>query len=320
MSVSYYPLFTQTVGAAGASTITFNNIPQGYQDLKIEYSLRSNAASSTADGNNFVVNGLANIYSWTQVYSTGAGLGGNNLANSTSYLGVVPAATGTANIFSVGTLEIPNYTGGTYKQGFVNSVSENNTVGATAHLISNLIKTTSPITSLSLVCGNGSFVQYSTVTIYARAAQYSTALPVSPSNPLVVDQAGFAAVSFTPSSSDNATTYAVTDNNSVTTYGASSPIIAPVTLGSATTYTVKAINSLGSASAAINPSVTSSNSFASIATVTLASAASPIVFTNIPQNYTHLQLRTSLRNTNSGATESFSVIILNGDAKRFSSA
>jgi hypothetical protein len=299
MSVSYYPLFTQTVGAGGAATINFANIPQGYQDLRIEFSLRSNAAAGTADGNIITVNNSAypsSIYSWTQVYSTGAGVGGNNYVTG-SYMGVVNASTATAGIFTVGSVDIPAYSGGAYKSAFVDSTSENGGGSPyTAQFISNSIRTTAPITSLTITCGNGSFVQYSTVTIYVRAAQYQAALPVSPSNPAVTDQAGFASVSFTPSSSDNASIYAVTDSNAVTTYGAYSPIVAPLTVGTSTTYTVKAINALGSSQTAATSSITTSNAFASIGTVyassgTIASAN----FYNIPQNYSHLQIRAFTR-------------------------
>jgi len=303
MSVSYYPLFTQTVGAGGASSITFNNIPQGYQDLRIEFSLRSNAATGAADGNLIIINNSSypnSIYSWTQTYATGSGVGGNNYVTG-SYIGVVTAATATTNTFTSGSVDIPAYTSGVYKSAFVDSTSENGSGSPyTGHFISNSFRTTSPITSLSILCGNGSFVQYSTVTLYVRAAQYQTALPVAPTSPIITDQAGFASVSFTPSSSDNATAYAVTDNNLVTTYGASSPIIAPATLGSATTYTVKAVNALGSASATTTPSLTSTNSFVALATYVISSTTSSVFFTNIPQNYKQLQIRAFLRMASGG--------------------
>jgi len=154
-----------------------------------------------------------------------------------------------------------------------------------------LWRSTSPITSIQLVTLT-SFSQYTTVTLYGISNQFAAQTPIAPTITSVVDQAGFASVNFLPTASDNATVYAVTDNNSNTTYGAGSPIVAPATIGSQTTYTAKAINALATTSAAGTASITSNNSYSSIATVYASSGSlSSTTFTNIPQNYTHLQLR-----------------------------
>lgn len=44
-----------------------------------------------------------------------------------------------------------------------------------------------------------------------------------------------------------------------------------------------------------------------------AGGANSITFSSIPQTFTHLQLRTFQRNTNSGSNEAFSVVTFNGD-------
>jgi hypothetical protein len=49
----------------------------------------------------------------------------------------------------------------------------------------------------------------------------------------------------------------------------------------------------------------STNSYESIATVTVGSAVSTVEFTSIPSTYKHLQIRGSVRNNTSGATTSF---------------
>jgi hypothetical protein len=96
--------------------------------------------------------------------------------------------------------------------------------------------------------------------------------------------------------------YAVTTSPSTTTtYGTGSPIVAPITVESATTFQVTAVNDKGSSASASSSSLTSSNSYSSIATYTIGSGgAASITFSNIPQNYKHLQIRYSARMAGSG--------------------
>jgi hypothetical protein len=50
MPANYVLLETAVVGAAGATSVTFNSIPQtGYTDLVIKYSLRTNRGTYTSD-------------------------------------------------------------------------------------------------------------------------------------------------------------------------------------------------------------------------------------------------------------------------------
>jgi hypothetical protein len=117
-------------------------------------------------------------------------------------------------------------------------------------------------------------------------------VPIAPTLSSVTDQASFASVAFTPATNDLAQLYSIiTSPTSSTTYGATSPIVAPASQGTAYTYQVNAVNTFGTSSSTASSSVTTSNAFASIATQTLATAASSITFINIPQNYSHLQLR-----------------------------
>ena len=53
--------------------------------------------------------------------------------------------------------------------------------------------------------------------------------------------------------------------------------------------------------------------FESIATTTLSVAASSVTFSSIPQTYSHLHLRVSIRNTSASA-DSFSLLTLNSTA------
>jgi hypothetical protein len=40
MTIAMQPIYTQTVGSGGATSITFNSIPQTFTDLKLSISIR----------------------------------------------------------------------------------------------------------------------------------------------------------------------------------------------------------------------------------------------------------------------------------------
>jgi len=311
MSVFMQPIFTQTVGSGGAASITFNNIPQGFTDLKIEVSARGTTGSFPALFVYF--NGDASTHnSYTYLDGTGSGVASTRALSYPVIIGgFLPGASETTNTFGNSEIYIPNYASGNYKQIIVDSVSENNASSAFQLLSANLNSSTSPITSITLYASPNSFAQYSTFTLYGVAEQYSTQTPVAPTIGAVTDQAGFAVVAFTPTTPDQAVTYAVTDSSSNTTYGASSPIVAPVTLGTSTTFTAKAINSLGTASSATSSAVTSANSYASIKTYNATGSDQQVNITNIPQNYSHLQVRIFHRSTSSN-TGCFQFLNVNG--------
>jgi hypothetical protein len=311
MSVFMQPIFTQTITSQTVSSIYFYNIPQGYQDLKVVVSARS-TDSNIATGCGF------NLYNGnTFVASSGTKLEGNGSSAYSQRYGTmnVPGATATANTFGNVEMIVPNYAGGSYKQAIMDSVTENNSGTAYQDITAMLVPSTAPVTTVGFNIFAGNFAAGSTFTLYGVAEQYSTQTPVAPTITSIVDQAGFASVNFLPTASDNATVYAVTDNNSNTTYGAGSPIVAPATLGSQTIYTAKAINTLGTTSAAGTAAITSANSYASIATsyVSASGGVSSITFSNIPQNYTHLQIRALTRST-IAQSGSIYTVIFNADS------
>jgi hypothetical protein len=291
------PIYTQTVGSGGASSVTFNNIPQGYQDLVILSSARDGSSANPFASLILYFNNDNNSgkYSETYFYGVGSTPATGKLYPENYFLAQMYCTTSitTSSTFANNYAYITNYSGGNYKSVISESAIENNS--STSNLLLNgsgLYRSNNPITSITITGNSAATIQqYSTFTLYGVSNQFAAQTPVAPTITSVVDQAGFASVNFLPTASDNATVYAVTDNNNNTTYGAGSPIVAPVTLGSNTTFTAKAINSLGTTSAAGTTSITSSNSFASIATVYSTSGGFNGTFTNIPQNYKHLQIR-----------------------------
>jgi hypothetical protein len=75
-------------------------------------------------------------------------------------------STDTANTFGNTDIYIPNYAGSANKSVSVDTVEENNGTTARALLGAILWSNTAAITALGLTPVSGSFVQYSTATLY----------------------------------------------------------------------------------------------------------------------------------------------------------
>lgn len=170
MPLQLYKIATTEVGSAGASTVTFSSIPQGYTDLKLVASVRTDGASANNYGYlDIAFNGSTANYSSRRLlgYSTGV-----NSGTATRFLTVQDTNTATANTFSNMEVYIPNYTSANYKSLSSDGVTENNSGAAEAAfctLEAGLWSSTSAITSLafSVYSGYGTTIQqYTTFTLY----------------------------------------------------------------------------------------------------------------------------------------------------------
>jgi hypothetical protein len=159
MSVFVQPIYTQTVGAGGAATIAFNNIPQGFTDLKLVMSVRGSNALANAYGI-IGMNGAVSNSGTYMVFNGSVSSGA-----FTSFFYYTPSEQ-TANTFGVTEVYIPNYTGGNYKQLIIDSASEANSTAGYMNLQSVSTSFTGPITSLTLSGNGGTFLQHSTFTLY----------------------------------------------------------------------------------------------------------------------------------------------------------
>lgn len=153
---------TVTVGSGGAATISFTSIPQTYTDLKIVLSGRTTQAS-LADSVYFSFNSSTANFSSRILYGDG---GSASSFTQARYAGSQPGSTATASTFANIELYIPNYTSSNNKSYSVDAVTENNGTTAYAYLAAGLWSDTSAITSITLTPNAGSFVQYSTATLY----------------------------------------------------------------------------------------------------------------------------------------------------------
>jgi hypothetical protein len=158
-----------TVTSAGASSISFTNIPQNFTDLVVMCSLR-NATASTAQSGWVKFNGSSTGYAHKYLGGDGASASSAGDAAATRiYIGQVDGATATANTFANVSIYIPNYTSANYKSVSIDGVQETNDTTAYATLSAGLWSNTDAITSISLETTAGNYVQYSSASLYGVA-------------------------------------------------------------------------------------------------------------------------------------------------------
>jgi hypothetical protein len=166
MATANYVLIDKvTVGAAGASSISFSNIPQtGYTDLVLTTSTRSTVGddwytvnfNSTGVGTN-----MSGKYLFGQSTSAYSG--------SIAYLGTIEEASYTSNTFASNSHYIPNYASANYKSISTDMTQESNTGTPLAGFLATLWSNTAAITSISIASTSGSIAQYSTFYLYGVA-------------------------------------------------------------------------------------------------------------------------------------------------------
>jgi hypothetical protein len=166
------PTFTQigtavTVGAGGASSISFTSIPSTYTDLVLKTSLRdSNTVTRSLAQLTF--NGSATSYSSLAEYgfnggSVGAAVGGGTYIDWTYTTG----NGATASTFSNSEIYIPNYAGSQNKSVSIDFAAENNS--ATLNILgiaSGLWSNSAAITSITLTPASPNFLEHSTAYLY----------------------------------------------------------------------------------------------------------------------------------------------------------
>lgn len=313
MSVFLQPIYTQTVGSTPVSSVTFNNIPQGYTDLYIEISARTSFTSNSWDDIFARFNGSDTGYSNTTLFCVGTSIVPARTAGQAySWFGWAANTMAAANTFGFSTVYLPNYSGGSFKQYFMTTGTENNVATLPMGMQSVQWQNNAPITSITFTSANGAnFLQYSTFTIYAVSNIFDVAAPTAPTIGTTTDLAGVISVAFTANDSGIADNYSITSSPATSTfYGNGTPIaVTSPTLAQNYTFTATANNSKGSGTSNASSSIATHNNFASIASYSGNNTTGTVTFTNIPQYYKNLQLRTYTAN----GTAVYTYIQLNGD-------
>jgi hypothetical protein len=167
MATTFTKIASVTVGAGGAANITFSSIPNTYTDLQVNLSARSDAASQDFANTYIAFNGSSANYSltWLGVAGTSAVSYTQSAFGGANHLFYIPASTATSNTFGNSSIYLPNYAGSNYKSLNADGANENNASAIYEGLSNGLWSVTSAITSLAITT-QGSFVQYSTATLY----------------------------------------------------------------------------------------------------------------------------------------------------------
>ena len=158
-----FPLQVVTVGAAGASSIEFTNIPNTYKHLQLRYIAR-NATAAYFVRLQFNSNTTASNYSYHVLNGTGAavtaGAGANEGYN------YAPRQSTAANTFGVGVVDILDYAD-TNKNTTIRGLGgyDNNGSGDIDFLSGAFYQTTA-ISSIQITVAGGSYQQYSQFALY----------------------------------------------------------------------------------------------------------------------------------------------------------
>jgi len=164
--MSITKIATVTVGSGGAANIEFLSIPGTMTDLMVELSGRSSRTGYADDEVILRFNGSTSGYSYKELQGNGSSASSFGNTNNGIYRGAVPANNATSSTFSNNLIYIPNYAGSTNKSVSLDTTAENNATGTRMVIIAGLWSNTAAITSLTLTPEVGTFVQYSTATLY----------------------------------------------------------------------------------------------------------------------------------------------------------
>jgi hypothetical protein len=165
MAFTYSLLAESTVGSGGASTITFNNIPQNYTDLVVKISSRISNANVWSDI--YVrFNKITTGYTDRVVYGTGAAAASLTDTTATGIDIRTSTSANTASTFGNAEVYIPNYTSSNVKSVSIDGVSENNATSAITQLVAGIWSNISTINCIEIIGSGGDFLQHSTATLY----------------------------------------------------------------------------------------------------------------------------------------------------------
>jgi hypothetical protein len=171
---SYESIQTSTVGAGGASSISFTSIPATFTHLQIR-ALAKN--SENASGSGYLVvqfnSDTATNYSYHDLYGSGSTVTASGAASTTFVnggFGIPRSNASAANMFGGSIIDILDYANTSkYKttRSF-NGADTNNVAGATyIDIGSGSWRNTNAITSITITASNGfNHTQYSSFALY----------------------------------------------------------------------------------------------------------------------------------------------------------
>jgi hypothetical protein len=175
MSVFLQPIQTVTVGSGGASSISFNSIPQTFTDLMFEGSIRTDRGTYGIDETLVQFNGDSTATNYSHTFIRGQGTGGIDSNRVTSGYIWGPGGTGstnTTNTFGNSQMYVTNYTGNNYKTTITEICSEGNSANNVFMMLdAGVWRNTAAITSVIFNNQGTIFLQYSKISLYGVLRQ-----------------------------------------------------------------------------------------------------------------------------------------------------
>ena len=164
--MTYELIASQTLGSDAAS-VTFDGIPQTYDDLVVIVSARSDRSGQISDDLYMTFNSSASGYSTRGLRGNGASATSDTYAGITTSVGrlEINASTSTNSTFSSIEIYIPNYAGPTAKSISASSLWETNATGAQMYAIAASWSGTAAINSIGFD-PLGNFVSGSSFQIF----------------------------------------------------------------------------------------------------------------------------------------------------------
>ena len=156
---------TVTVGAGGASSITFAAIVQeSGSDLLCVLSARGGGTGIT--GAVLSLNADTTNANYTAKQLEGNGASASSNADYPRPIAWIPDSSYTSNTFGNASFYISNYASSAYKSISTDGVSENNATTAYQVIHASTWNDTSAVTSLVVGSSRGGFAEYSTASLY----------------------------------------------------------------------------------------------------------------------------------------------------------
>lgn len=168
---SYFSIATTTVGAGGASSVTFSSIPQTYTHLQIRgISRLTNVVANTDVTVRFNSDSASN-YSFHSLYGNGSSVLSVGGANESQMYPMFTVGTSvTSNVFAVGVTDILDYTN-TNKFKTVRSLSGYDANGSGyVNINSGNWRSTSAVSTITITSYSNTFAQYSSFALYGVKA------------------------------------------------------------------------------------------------------------------------------------------------------
>lgn len=146
---STYELIASTTLGSDTDTVTFDSLPQNFDDLAIRVTARSTRTGTAVSYVRMSFNSVTMTgHDYRQLSGNGSTTSSAAYTDDSASIPNPPAGY-TSNTFSSVEIYIPNYAGSTNKSYSVSAVTENNDTLANIFCVAGLWRSTSPITQIN---------------------------------------------------------------------------------------------------------------------------------------------------------------------------